>query len=209
MSTRLQLMLKRIFDLVVSGAALILLLPVIAAIAFAIKLDDGGPVLFVQERVGKGGKSFRAYKFRTMVIGAEDIGLGLAVRKNDERITRVGHVLRRWTLDEIPQLFNIVSGEMSTVGPRPTVMSQVARYTLFQRRRLEVQPGMAGWAWIHGRNRLPWDKRIELDVWYVDHWSFWLDLKILFLTVSKVFKREGISQPGHATMEEFMGNPKS
>lgn len=192
MSRQIQFALKRALDVIIAGAALVVLSPVIGVIALAIKLDDRGPIFFLQERVGKGGRPFAAYKFRTMVSGAENIGLGLAVRKNDERITRVGHVLRRWTLDEIPQLFNIVKGEMSIVGPRPTVMSQVARYTPFQRRRLEVKPGMAGWAWIHGRNRLPWDKRIELDVWYVDHWSFWLDLKIFLLAFLVLFRREGI-----------------
>jgi lipopolysaccharide/colanic/teichoic acid biosynthesis glycosyltransferase len=192
MSRQIQFALKRAFDLMISGAALILLSPVIALIALAIRLDDHGPIIFSQERVGKAGRPFAAYKFRTMIVGAEKVGLGLAVRQNDERITRVGRFLRHWTLDEIPQIFNVLKGDMSIVGPRPTVMSQVARYTPFQRRRLEVQPGMAGWAWIHGRNRLPWAKRIELDVWYVDHWSFWLDGFILFKAFLLLLRREGV-----------------
>jgi lipopolysaccharide/colanic/teichoic acid biosynthesis glycosyltransferase len=192
MSRKIQFALKRTFDILIAGAALLVLSPVIALIALVIKLDDRGPIVFSQERVGKAGRPFAAYKFRTMIVGAEKVGLGLAVRQNDERITRVGRFLRHWTLDEIPQVFNVLNGDMSIVGPRPTVMSQVARYTPFQRRRLEVQPGMAGWAWIHGRNRLSWNKRIELDVWYVDHWSLWLDLFILFKAFLLLLRREGV-----------------
>ena len=195
MSRKIQCALKRTFDIIIAGTALLVLSPVIAVIALvalAIRLDDRGPIIFSQERVGKAGRPFAAYKFRTMIVGAEKVGLGLAVKQDDERITRVGRFLRHWTLDEIPQIFNVLKGDMGIVGPRPTVMSQVARYTPFQRRRLEVQPGMAGWAWIHGRNRLPWDKRIELDVWYVDHWSFWLDLFILFKAFLLLLRREGV-----------------
>lgn len=192
MGLRIQRALKRAFDIAVSGIALVLLSPVILLIALLIKLDDAGPVFFMQERVGKDAHPFRALKFRTMIVGAEKTGLGLEVAKDDERITRIGRVLRHWTLDEVPQLFNVVKGEMSIVGPRPTVMSQVARYTPFQRRRLEVKPGMAGWAWIHGRNRLTWNEKIELDIWYVDHWSLWLDLKIFFKAFLLLFRREGV-----------------
>ncbi len=184
--------LKRGFDILVSVTALVILSPVIAIIALAIKLDDGGPIIFSQERVGKDGRVFSTYKFRTMVVGAEKIGRGLEIEQDDPRITRVGKVLRTWTLDEIPQLFNVLTGDMSIVGPRPTVPSQAARYSELQRRRLEVKPGMAGWAWIHGRNRLPWSKRIELDVWYVVHWSFWLDLYILARSVVLLVKRDGL-----------------
>ncbi len=169
-----------------------MLSPAIAVIALAIKLEDGSPVFFVQERAGKDGKPFRCIKFRTMIVGAESKGLGLEIAKDDERITRVGRVLRHWTLDEILQLLNALKGEMSIVGPRPTVMSQVNRYTPDQRRRLEVKPGMAGWAWIHGRNRLSWAERIELDIWYVDHWSFWLDLTILFQAFLLLLRHEGV-----------------
>jgi lipopolysaccharide/colanic/teichoic acid biosynthesis glycosyltransferase len=192
MNRRITLALKRAFDIVISLTALTLLFPLMALIALAIKLDDGGPVLYVQERVGKDGRIFRCYKFRTMVVGAENKGLGLEVAKDDPRITRVGRFLRHWTMDEIPQLFNVLKGDMSIVGPRPTVPSQVARYTPWQRRRLEVKPGMAGWAWIHGRNSIPWQERIELDIWYVDHWSLRLDFRILLKAFLMLFRREGL-----------------
>lgn len=192
MGRQIQLAIKRVFDAVVAAVLLILLSPFMALIALAIKLNDGGPVLYVQDRVGKDGKTFRCYKFRTMVVGAENKGLGLEVAKDDPRITRVGRFLRHWTLDEIPQLFNVLKGDMSIVGPRPTVPGQVARYTPWQRRRLEVKPGMAGWAWIHGRNNLPWAERIKLDIWYVDHWSLRLDLYILLKAFLILFRREGL-----------------
>jgi len=171
---------------------LVLVSPLIGIIALAIKLDDHGPVLYVQERVGKDGEVFRFYKFRTMVVGAEYKGLGLEVARDDPRITRVGRVLRHWTLDEIPQLVNVVKGDMSIVGPRATVPSQVVHYSPRQRQRLDVKPGMAGWAWIHGRNTLPWRERIELDIWYVDHWSPLLDLGILLKAFPMLFRREGL-----------------
>lgn len=192
MNRRIQLALKRIFDIALSAFFLLTFSPLYFLIALAIKRDDGGPVLYVQDRVGKDGKAFRCYKFRTMVVGAENKGLGLEVAQNDPRITRVGRLLRHWTLDEIPQLLNVLKGDMSIVGPRPTVPSQVARYTPWQRRRLEVKPGLAGWAWIHGRNNPPWAERIELDVWYVDHWSLRLDLYILLKAFLKLFRREGL-----------------
>lgn len=190
--SKTSLALKRAFDIAVSTFFLFLFSPFLLLIALAIKLDDGGPVLYVQDRVGKDGAAFRCYKFRTMVVGAENKGRRLEVTKGDPRITRVGRFLRHWTLDEIPQLFNVLKGDMSIVGPRPTVPSQVARYTPRQRRRLEVKPGMAGWAWIHGRNSIPWQERIELDVWYVDHWSLWLDLHIFVNAFLMVFRREGL-----------------
>ena len=192
MNRRIQLALKRAFDIIVSLAVLTLLSPLIGLIALAIKLNDGGTVLYVQDRVGKDGKVFRCYKFRTMVVGAENKGLGLEVAKDDPRVTRVGRFLRHWTLDEILQLFNVLKGDMSIVGPRPTVPSQVGRYTPWQRRRLEVKPGMAGWAWIHGRNQPSWSERIELDVWYVDHRSLRLDLYILLKALFMLFRREGL-----------------
>jgi lipopolysaccharide/colanic/teichoic acid biosynthesis glycosyltransferase len=192
MNCHIQLALKRAFDAVISSAALTLLSPLIGLIALAIKLDDGGPAFYVQDRVGKDGRIFHCYKFRTMVLGAEKKGLGLQVARDDPRITRVGRFLRHWTLDEIPQLFNVLKGNMSIVGPRPTVPSQAARYTPWQRRRLEVKPGMTGWAWIHGRNNLPWADRIELDIWYADHWSLRLDLYILIKAFLMLFRREGL-----------------
>ena len=187
-----QHVIKWAFDLAASLLALTLLSPFMALIALAIKLNDSGPVLYIQDRVGKDGKIFRCYKFRTMVVGAENKGLGLEVAQNDPRITRVGRFLRRWTLDEVPQLINVLKGEMSIVGPRPGLPHQAVRYTPRQRRRLEVKPGMAGWAWIHGRNRPLWSERIELDIWYVDHWSLWLDFYILARAFVQLFRREGL-----------------
>ena len=159
----------------------------LALAALAIKLDDRGPVFYRQRRVGWRGRELDLLKLRTMVVGAESQGAGWAVNEGDPRITRVGRVLRRLSLDEIPQLWNVLKGEMSIVGPRPTLAYQVERYTPRQRRRLEVKPGVTGWAQIHGRARLPWSERIELDVWYVEHRSFWLDLRILARTPFALF----------------------
>ncbi len=186
------LAVKRMFDIMVAGTALLVLSPVIGLIAIAIKLDDGGPVLFVQHRVGRGRKNFRCFKFRTMVLGAENIGNRLTVVENDRRITRVGRLLRNWTLDEIPQLLNVLKGEMSVVGPRPWVPSQAAYCSAEDSRRFEFKPGMAGWAWIHGRNRLLWEERVRLDLCYVDHWSLTLDLSILARAVVLLFRRDGV-----------------
>ncbi len=161
--------------------------PALAAAAVAIKLEDGGPVLYRQRRVGQDGCDFDLLKLRTMVVGAEGIGAGFAVNEGDARITRVGRALRRLSLDELPQLWNVVRGDMSLVGPRPTLRYQVERYTPRQRRRLEVKPGVTGWAQIHGRAALPWEERIELDVWYVENRSPWLDVKILLRTPLALF----------------------
>ena len=173
----------------VAGAALGLALasPLLAAAAAAIKLEDGGPVLYRQTRVGKDGADFELLKLRTMVVGAETQGAGFAVNRGDARITRVGRVLRAASLDELPQLWNVVRGDMSLIGPRPTLRYQVERYTERQRRRLEVRPGITGWAQIHGRAALPWAERIELDVWYVEHRSPRVDLKILLRTPLALF----------------------
>jgi lipopolysaccharide/colanic/teichoic acid biosynthesis glycosyltransferase len=166
-------------------------------IALAIKLDSRGPVFFRQERVGKDGKRFRVWKFRTMIAGAVNRGLGLNVAHDDSRITRVGRVLRNLGLDELPQLLNVLASEMSLVGPRPTLAYQVERYDTFQRRRLEVRPGITSLAVVSGRNALSWEDRIELDVWYIDHWSLWLDLRILAKTLWVVLvKREGLYGEG-------------
>jgi len=184
--------LKKISDILISGIALIVLLPIFAIIGILIKLDSEGPVFFMQERTGKDGKIFKAYKLRTMIDNAEKIGLGYEIAKNDSRITRVGKYLR-WGIDELPQLINVFRGEMSIVGPRPALPHQVEKYSKREKRRLEVKPGITGWALINGRNKLSWPERIKLDIWYIDHWSLWLDLKILFKTVWVViFKREGI-----------------
>jgi lipopolysaccharide/colanic/teichoic acid biosynthesis glycosyltransferase len=173
----------------VAGASLGLALasPFLAASALAIKLQGGGPVLYRQERVGLAGRPFELLKLRTMVQGAETQGAGWAVNKGDPRITRVGRLLRRLSLDELPQLWNVVRGDMSLIGPRPTLAYQVERYTDRQRRRLEVKPGITGWAQIHGRAALPWEDRIELDVWYVEHRSPRVDLKILLRTPLALF----------------------
>jgi lipopolysaccharide/colanic/teichoic acid biosynthesis glycosyltransferase len=161
--------------------------PALGLAALAIKLSDGGPVLYRQQRVGKDGVPFELLKLRTMVVGAEKLGAGYAVNRGDPRITRVGRVLRRLSLDELPQLLNVLRGEMSIIGPRPTLRYQVEQYTPRQRRRLEVRPGITGWAQIHGRATLPWEERIELDVWYVEHRSPRVDLKILLRTPRSLF----------------------
>jgi len=173
---------RRAFDIVASALLLLAVSPLLLVAALAIVLEDRGPVLYRQRRVGKDGEEFELLKLRTMVVGAERIGAGLAVNEGDPRITRVGRLLRRLSLDELPQLWNVLRGEMSLIGPRPTLSYQVERYTPRQRRRLDVKPGITGWAQVHGRAKLPWDERIELDVWYVEHQSLWLDLQILLRT---------------------------
>jgi len=178
---------NRAADLTVAGGALLVASPLLGLAALAIKLSDRGPVLYRQTRVGKDGVDFDLLKLRTMVVGAERQGAGYAVDEGDPRITPVGRVLRRLSLDELPQLWNVVRGEMSVIGPRPTLRYQVERYTPHQRRRLEVKPGITGWAQVHGRATLPWQERIELDVWYAEHRSPWLDLKILAKTPRALF----------------------
>ena len=179
--------MNRAADIVVAGAALVATSPLLGVAALAIKLEDRGPVLYRQTRVGKDGHDFELLKLRTMVVGAEKLGAGAAVDKGDARITRVGRVLRRLSLDELPQLWNVVRGEMSVIGPRPTLRYQVERYTNRQRLRLDVRPGITGWAQVHGRAALPWTERIELDVWYVTNRSPRLDLKILAKTPFALF----------------------
>jgi exopolysaccharide biosynthesis polyprenyl glycosylphosphotransferase len=178
---------KRILDLAGAGLALLLASPLLLLAALAIKLDDRGPVLYRQRRVGRDGEEFDLLKLRTMIVGAEAQGAGWAVNAGDPRITRAGRALRRLSLDELPQLWNVVRGEMSLVGPRPTLAYQVERYTPRQRRRLEVKPGITGWAQVQGRARVPWDDRIEFDLWYVEHRSLWLDLRILARTPMALF----------------------
>jgi len=178
---------NRALDLAGASLGLVLASPFLAAAALAIKLDGGGPVLYRQQRVGKDGREFELVKLRTMIVGAERQGAGWAVNDGDPRITRVGSVLRRVSLDEVPQLWNVVRGEMSLIGPRPTLAYQVEQYTPHQRRRLDVRPGITGWAQVQGRASLPWEERIELDVWYVDHRSPRLDLKILARTPLALF----------------------
>jgi lipopolysaccharide/colanic/teichoic acid biosynthesis glycosyltransferase len=178
---------KRALDVVGAAGVLILVSPFLMLAALSILLDDGWPVLYHQRRVGLRGEEFDLLKLRTMVRGAERQGAGYAVDAGDPRITRAGRVLRRLSLDEVPQLWNVLRGEMSLVGPRPTLAYQVERYTRRQRRRLEVKPGITGWAQVRGRAALPWTERIELDVWYVEHQSFWLDLRILARTPLALF----------------------
>ena len=179
------------FDILASGIALIVFLPIFAIIGIFIKLDSKGPVFFIQKRAGKEGKIFKAYKLRTMIDNAVSIGGG-KISQDDSRITRVGKHLR-WGIDELPQIINVFIGDMSLVGPRPTVLEQVVRYSKEHRRRLEVKPGITGWALINGRNKLTWPERIKLDIWYIDHWSLWLDVTILLKTIWVViFMREGI-----------------
>ncbi len=188
----IELAIKRLFDLIVSSTALIFLSPIIVLIAIAIKWDDRGPVLFIQPRVGKGRKIFNCYKFRTMVLGAESIGNGFTVTADDSRVTRVGCWLRLWSLDEIPQLINVLNGEMSIVGPRPWVPVQAAFCSPCDARRFDFKPGLAGWAVVNGRNRLSWADRIRLDVWYVDHWSLWLDFSIFAKAFLVLLRRDGV-----------------
>jgi lipopolysaccharide/colanic/teichoic acid biosynthesis glycosyltransferase len=178
---------NRAADIAVAGSALVLTSPLLGLAALAVKLGDGGPVLYRQTRVGRDGVDFELLKLRTMVVGAETKGAGLAVDKGDARITRAGRVLRRLSLDELPQLWNVIRGDMSVIGPRPTLRYQVERYDAQQLRRLDVKPGITGWAQVHGRAALPWAERIELDVWYVDHRSPWVDLKILAKTPLALF----------------------
>ena len=178
---------NRAADVALAGAALVVASPVLGVAAAVVKLGDGGPVLYRQTRVGQDGVDFELLKLRTMVVDAEHQGAGFAVDQGDARITRAGRLLRRLSLDELPQLWNVLRGEMSMIGPRPTLRYQVERYTPRQRRRLDVRPGITGWAQVHGRASLPWAERIELDVWYVEHRSPWLDLKILAKTPLALF----------------------
>jgi lipopolysaccharide/colanic/teichoic acid biosynthesis glycosyltransferase len=178
---------NRALDVAGAGLGLALASPVLAAAAVAVKLEDGGPVLYRQRRVGYEGRDFDLLKLRTMVVGAEKLGAGWAVDEGDPRITKVGRVLRRLSLDELPQLWNVVRGDMSLIGPRPTLRYQVDQYTPRQRQRLSVKPGLTGWAQVNGRTKLPWDERIELDLWYVENRSAWLDLKILLRTPLALF----------------------
>ena len=174
--------MRRALDVAVAGAGLVVAGPLLAVAALAVKLEDRGPVLFRQTRVGKDGVDFELLKLRTMVVGAESQGAGYAVDRGDPRITRIGRLLRRTSVDELPQLWNVVRGEMSLIGPRPTLRYQVDRYDEHQRHRLDIRPGITGWAQVNGRAALPWAERIELDVWYVEHRSLAVDLKILLRT---------------------------
>ncbi|HJF34013.1 MAG TPA: sugar transferase [Sporosarcina psychrophila] len=190
----MQLILKRIFDILFSLIIILILSPVLLTITILIKITSKGPILFKQERVGQYNELFKIYKFRSMIQNAEKLGSGYYMDgEDDPRITRVGKILRKTSLDELPELFNVLKGEMSLAGPRPTLKYQVDKYSEFQKKRLEYPPGITGWAQINGRNEIPWSKRIELDIWYIDNYSFLLDIKILLLTLPRVLSSRGIS----------------
>jgi sugar transferase EpsL len=195
---------KRTFDAIAVFVGLSILAPVLLVIALLVRLKFGSPVLFRQQRPGLHGKPFKMFKFRTMTDERDAQGNMLP---DSQRLTFFGKLLRSSSLDELPELINVLKGEMSLVGPRPLLMQYLPLYSPEQARRHEVRPGITGWAQVNGRNAISWEEKFKLDVWYVDNQSFWLDLKILWMTAKKVFIREGISQEGHATMEAFKGKP--
>jgi sugar transferase EpsL len=191
--------MKRAFDFTVAAIGILLLSPIFVIVGLAVRLSMGPPVFFRQSRPGRGGELFTLLKFRTMKTD------GVDALSDGERLTRLGKHLRRTSLDELPELINVLRGEMSLVGPRPLLMEYLPLYTLEQKRRHEVAPGITGWAQVNGRNALGWEEKFKLDVWYVDHRSFMLDLRILCKTVADVINARGISHPGHATMDRFRG----
>ena len=195
--------MKRLFDLLVAFFGLLLFSPLLLIIAILVRIFHGTPILFKQERPGYKGKPFFIYKFRTMTNRTAPDGNLLP---DAERMTRFGRFLRATSVDELPELFNILRGEMSLVGPRPLLMQYLPLYNDEQMRRHDALPGITGWAQINGRNNIPWEEKFKLDLWYVDYWSFWLDIKILWLTFAKVFKREDVSMEGEATTKFFEGN---
>lgn len=194
--------IKRLFDLLMSLTMIIILLPLFLILFFLCKSKLGSPVLFKQERPGQHGKIFTMYKFRGMTDSRDEEGNLLP---DEARLTSFGKMLRKTSLDELPELFNILKGDMSLVGPRPLLVRYLTRYSKEQSRRHEVRPGLTGWAQVNGRNAISWEEKFKLDVWYVDHFTLWLDLKILWLTLVKVIKRKDISSNTHVTMEEFWG----
>ncbi len=196
---------KRLFDLILTLPGLVLISPLLGLIGVLVRILLGSPVIFHQIRPGKGGEPFTVYKFRTMTDAR---GSGEHLLSDAERMTGLGRFLRSLSLDELPELFNVLRGEMSLVGPLPLLMQYLDRYSIEQARRHEVLPGMTGWAQVNGRNALTWDDKFRHDVWYVDNWSLWLDIKILLTTAWKVITREGISQQGHTTAAEFIGSDK-
>jgi len=191
---------QRLFDIILASILLILLSPFLAEVALLIRLLLGTPVLFCQRRPGLHGSPFILYKFRTLRDARGDF------LSDEERMTSFGKILRSMSLDELRTLFNVIMGDMSLIGPRPLLMQYLDRYTPEQARRHEVKPGITGWAQVNGRNAITWEQKFKYDVWYVDNLSLWLDIKIIFMTILKVIKRERINQPGQATMEEFMGS---
>jgi sugar transferase EpsL len=195
-------MMKRVFDIILSVSGLILLAPLIMGIAVMIKRKLGSPVLFKQVRPGLNGKPFVLYKFRTMTDKRDENGELLA---DHLRLTAFGQLLRKFSLDELPQLYNVLKGDMSIIGPRPLLMEYLPLYTEEQAKRHQVRPGITGLAQVNGRNAIDWEKKFDLDVWYVKHRTFWLDLKILYLTIINVFKSEGVNKDGYVTTERFSG----
>lgn len=195
--------MKRFFDIIISAAAVVVLSPLLLVIALLIRWKMGLPVFFGQMRPGYKGQPFTLYKFRTMNDRRDAHG---QLQPDADRLTCFGRFLRASSLDELPELWNVLKGDMSLIGPRPLLMQYLERYTPEQARRHEVRPGITGWAQVNGRNAITWEEKFKLDVWYVDNWSLWLDIKTLAMTIWKIIKREGISQPGQATMEEFMGS---
>ena len=196
-------MLKRLFDLFVTFAGLILLLPLLLVLALLVRLKHGAPVFFRQTRPGLHGRPFKMVKFRTMT---DERGADGNLLPDEQRLTGFGKFMRSTSLDELPELWNVLKGEMSLVGPRPLLMEYLPLYSQEQARRHKVRPGITGWAQVNGRNAISWEDKFKLDVWYVDNWSLWLDMKILWLTAGKVLKRDGISQEGSVTMEKFRGS---
>ena len=194
---------KRLFDIVASASGLIFLSPVFLILAYLIRKNLGAPVFFTQERPGKDGKPFKMIKFRSLRDAVDKDGNPLP---DSERLTPFGKKLRAASLDELPELWNVLKGDMSLVGPRPLLMSYLPLYNDFQFRRHEMRPGVTGWAQVNGRNAISWDEKFAYDIWYIDHFSLWFDMKILFLTIKKVFIKEGISAEGEATMPYFTGN---
>jgi sugar transferase EpsL len=201
-----QKLIKRAFDVAAAAAGLVVAAPALAVTATALRFSVGSPVLFRHQRPGLGGRPFTLYKFRTMT---EAKGADGELLSDAQRLTTVGRVVRSLSLDELPQLWNVLKGDMSLIGPRPLLMQYLGRYSPEQARRHEVKPGITGWAQVHGRNTVDWERKFELDVWYVDHFSLALDARILAMTALSVVKREGISSVGHATMSEFMGSQKA
>ncbi len=194
---------KRLLDIFTAALALVVLSPLMAVVALLVRIKLGSPVIFGQKRPGYKTQLFTIYKFRTMLDTRDAAGNLLP---DADRLPHFGRVLRSTSLDELPELWNVLKGEMSWVGPRPLLIAYLERYSPEQNRRHDVLPGVTGWAQVNGRNAISWSEKFKLDVWYVDHWSFWLDLKILFMTFWKVIKRESINAPGEATSGEFMGN---
>lgn len=204
-STKYKKILKRIFDICISVILLILLSPIFILLALCIYLALGRPIIFEQIRPGLDSKLFTILKFRSMAYKIDDEGNPL---HDVFRLTRFGKLLRSTSLDELPELWNVIKGEMSLVGPRPLLVEYLPLYSQHQLRRHEMKPGITGWAQINGRNELSWEERLDLDIWYIDNWSFALDLKILLITVAKVMRRDGISQSGHVTMQPFTGSSR-